>query len=205
MNNLTNFNKENQNVERKENKDMNNNNVENANNGQRGIKFVTDKVFLHHPHLCRPYAYKDSIPPRYSVAVVIPKEETDKINKLNSAIAEATALGVKKFGNAISNPTSPHLPIRDGDDGTTGDLAYVNSFYFTVSSQIRPGIVNKKCENEFHDNDYYELRYARVSINLIPYKMDGRLGISFRLNHIQVFPERFDASQNMSSPQEDFA
>ena len=174
-------------------------------NHNRGIKFVTDKVILHRPHLCHPFSYSESIPPKYSISVIIPKDDAENIDNLNTVIEKATELGVKKFGESVSNPSSPRLPIKDGDDGTTGDIAYINSFYFTVSSPIKPGIVDKNRENIFKDNAYFELRYARVSMNLIPYNMNGQLGISFRLNHIQIFPEKFDISQNMSSPQDDFS
>ncbi len=177
----------------------------NTDSPQRAIKFITDTVILHHTHLNKAYAFKESMPKKYSTAVILHKEDTDGVNKLNTAIEEAVKLGIERFGDKIKNPQNPYLPIRDGDDGTTGDIAYTDSFYFTVTTPIRPRIVNKKCQDEWHDEDYYELRYARVSINLIPYNMDGKLGISFRLNHIQIFPERFDASQNMSTPQEDFA
>lgn len=172
---------------------------------QRGIKFITDKVILHHTHLTRAFSFKETIPPKYSTVVIMHKEDTDGINNLNTVIEEAVKLGIERFGDKIQNPQNPLLPIRDGDDGTTGDIAYENSFYFNTSTPIRPRIVNKKCVDEAHDESYYEYRYARVSMNLIPYAMDGRLGISFRLNHVQIFPERFDVSQNMSSPIEDFS
>lgn len=137
--------------------------------------------------------------------VIMHKEDADGINNFNTVIEEAVKLGIERFGDKIQNPQNPLLPIRDGDDGTTGDIAYENSFYFNTSTPIRPRIVNKKCVDEAHDESYYEYRYARISMNLIPYAMDGKLGISFRLNHVQIFPERFDVSQNMSSPIEDFS
>lgn len=194
---------------RKENNNMKTATTEKKNTSidtsQRGIKFVTDKVVLHHTHLTRAYSFKESMPLKYSTSVIIHKEDTDSIDKLNAAIEEATKLGIERFGDKIQNPQNPYLPIRDGDDGTTGDIAYTNSFYFNTSTPIRPRIVNKKCVDETHDESYYEYRYARVSMNLIPYVMNDRLGISFRLNHVQIFLEKFDASQNISSPLEDFS
>lgn len=170
--------------------------------------FVTGKVILHYPHLQQPYSYKENIPPRYSVTVIIPKDGTENINtimELKSNIATVAKIGAEKFGDLLDSPNLSKSPLNNGNSLVITDLAYKNSVYFTAYSKIKPNIVNDKLEYVEHDNNYYELRYARVSINIVPYQMKGKLGISLQLENIQVFPETFDVSKNKTDLIADFS
>ena len=52
---------------------------------------------------------------KYSVSVLIPKDDTATIHKINQAIDTAIEEGVGRFGGKKPNKAALKLPLRDGE------------------------------------------------------------------------------------------
>ena len=52
---------------------------------------------------------------KYSVSVLVPKDDTETINAINAAIDAAIEEGIAKFGGKKPNKAAIKLPLRDGD------------------------------------------------------------------------------------------
>ena len=84
-------------------------------------------------HLAEPHAIGDS-EPAYSMAVAIPKTETEWLKKLDEEIKE---VALAKFGKI---PPKLKLTLRDGDE--EGRPEFVGCIVFNTKSKTRPGIVD---------------------------------------------------------------
>lgn len=54
---------------------------------------------------------------KYSVSVLIPKDDTETVNVINAAIDAAIEEGISKFGGKKPNKAAIKLYLRDGDVG----------------------------------------------------------------------------------------
>lgn len=54
-------------------------------------------------------------PERYSVSVLIPKDDKETIKAINDAVDAAIEEGIAKFGGKKPNKAAIKLPLRDGD------------------------------------------------------------------------------------------
>lgn len=54
--------------------------------------------------------------PKYSVSLIIPKEDKKTIVDINAAIDAAIKEGIGKSGGKAPNKATIKLPLRDGDD-----------------------------------------------------------------------------------------
>ena len=52
---------------------------------------------------------------KYSVSVLIPKDDVATVNAINAAVDAAIEEGISKFGGKKPNKAAIKLPLRDGD------------------------------------------------------------------------------------------
>ena len=76
------------------------------------VKVVTGKVRLSYANVWEPKAQSEGQKPKYSVSIIIPKDDKDTIKKINDAIAKAVEEGVAKFGGKKPNIKSPRPIAR---------------------------------------------------------------------------------------------
>ena len=93
------------------------------------VKVVTGKVRLSYANVWEPKAQSEGQKPKYSVSIIIPKEDKDTLEKINDAIAKAVEEGVAKFGGKKPNIKAIKTPLRDGDIEREDDEAYANAFF----------------------------------------------------------------------------
>ena len=155
-------------------------------------RVVTGKVRLMFPNLFRPKALREGQDPKYSVMLVIPKSDTETMNKLWAAEKEAEKAGIAtKWGG--KKPTRGYSPsiIKDADeDGTAEDYPdRKGTYYMTVSANTRqapPGVVDRQLQPILDESQVYSGAYARVSVTAFPYDQQGNRGVSFGLNNVQM-------------------
>jgi hypothetical protein len=83
--------------------------------------------------------------PKYSISLIIPKDDKETIDKVNAAILAAYKEGEAKLkGNGRSVPplTAIKNPLRDGDVERPDDPAYANAYFINANSATPPGIVD---------------------------------------------------------------
>ena len=126
--------------------------------------------------------------PKYSVSLIIPKDDTVTVNKIKAAIQAAYEEGQSKLkGNAKSVPPLSAIknPLRDGDLERPDDPAYQNAYFINANSDTAPGVVDKNLNPIIDRSEIYSGVYGRASINLYAFNSNGNKGVACGLNNIQ--------------------
>jgi len=148
-------------------------------------KVVTGVVRLSYANVWEPKAVNEGATPKYSVSLIIPKDDKETIDKINAAIDAAIEEGIGKFGGKKPNKAAIKLPLRDGDVEREEDEAYANSYFVNANSITAPQIVDTKVQPIFERGEVYSGVYARVSINFYAFNSNGNKGVACGLGNIQ--------------------
>lgn len=167
-------------------------------------KVVTNDVILKYAHLFEAWSSNNNTYKRFSVMTLIPKEDTETLNKIYNAIEIAKTYAKEKYGNKISDMSLIQLPLHDGDNADKTELVYRNNYYMTASSDYKPGVINEQKLPLSRDEQIPENSYGRVSMYFEPYIYNGRVGIKCCLINVKVLKKQFSASKWLSTPDEDF-
>lgn len=71
---------------------------------------------------------------KYSVSVLIPKDDKETINAIHAAVDAAIEEGIAKFGGKKPNKAAIKLPLRDGDV-ERDDEAYKGHYFINANSK----------------------------------------------------------------------
>ncbi len=126
--------------------------------------------------------------PKYSVSLIIPKSDTETIEKIQAAIQAAYEEGQGKLkGNGKSVPALSVLktPLRDGDAERPDDEAYADAYFINANSATAPGIVDAERQPVIDRSEVYSGVYGRASINFYAFNSNGNKGIACGLNNLQ--------------------
>lgn len=126
--------------------------------------------------------------PKYSVSLIIPKDDTKTVEKIQAAIKAAYEEGQSKLkGNGKSVPALSVIktPLRDGDAERPDDEAYKNSYFINANSATAPGIVDADRNPILERSEVYSGVYGRASISLYAFNCNGNRGIACGLNNLQ--------------------
>ena len=98
---------------------------------------------------------------KYSVSVLIPKDDTETINAINAAIDAAIEEGIAKFGGKKPNKAAIKLPLRDGDV-ERDDEAYKGHYFINANSKTAPQIVDRAVKPILDRNEVYSAQFLRI-------------------------------------------
>ncbi len=168
----------------------------------KNIKVVTNKVRLSYVNVWEPKTINGSVP-KYSVSIIIPKDDVETIEAVEKAVDEAIEEGISKFGGENPNKNDIKLPLRDGDL-ERDDEAYANSYYINANSITPPQIVDKNVKPIVDKGEIYSGVYGRVSINFYAFNSNGNRGVACGLGNIQKL-EDGKMLGNRSSAEDDFS
>ena len=121
---------------------------------------------------------------KYSVSVLIPKDDKETIAAINKAIDAAIEEGVAKFGGKKPNKAAIKLPMRDGDV-ERDDEAYKGHYFINANSNTPPQIVDRTVKPILDRSEVYSGCYARVSLNFYAFNSNGNRGVACGLGNIQ--------------------
>lgn len=145
--------------------------------------------------------------PKYSVSLIIPKDDAVTVNKVKAAIQAAYEEGqVKLKGNGRSVPSLNALktPLRDGDMERPDDPTYANCYFINTNFAAAPGIVDADCNPILERSEVYSGVYGRASINFYAFNSNGNKGIACGLNNLQKIQDG-EPLGSMSRAEDDFA
>ena len=142
-------------------------------------------------------------PERYSVSVLIPKDDKETVKAINDAIDAAIEEGIAKFGGKKPNKAAIKLPLRDGDTERE-DEAYAGHWFINANSKTAPQIVDKAVKPILDRDEVYSGCYARVSLNFYAFNSNGNKGIACGLNNLQKIRDG-EPLGGKSSAESDFA
>ena len=123
-------------------------------------------------------------PEKYSVSVLIPKDDEATVKAINDAIDAAIEEGLAKFGGKKPNKATIKLPLRDGDTERE-DEAYKGHWFVNANSTTPPQIVDKAVKPILDRGEVYSGCYARVSLNFYAFNSNGNKGVACGLGNIQ--------------------
>ena len=127
-------------------------------------------------------------PEKFSVSLIIPKDDTATVNKIKAAIQAAYDEGESKLkGNGRTVPALKAIktPLRDGDLERPDDAAYANSYFINANSSTAPGIVDADRQPILERSEVYSGVYGRASVNFYAFNTNGNKGIAVGLNNLQ--------------------
>ncbi len=145
--------------------------------------------------------------PKFSVSLIIPKDDTTTVNKMKAAIQSAYEEGQSKLkGNGKTVPALSILktPLRDGDLERLDDEAYANSYFVNANSASAPGIVDADRQPIIDRSEVYSGVYGRASINFYAFNSNGNKGIACGLNNLQKMKDG-EPLGGKSRAEDDFA
>ena len=133
---------------------------------------------------------------KYSVMILVPKDDVETLNAINACIKDAYDLGADVLkGNAKVVPSfgSIHLPLRDGDEERPGDPVYEGMFFFNATSKYMPDVWSTEKDPftggliriDEGSEDLYSGCYCRCSINCYAYNTKGGKGIAVSIRALQ--------------------
>lgn len=127
--------------------------------------------------------------PKFSVSLIIPKDDTKTIARINAAIEAAYHEGEAKLkgsGRTVPQLSAIKNPLRDGDIERPDDPAYKDSYFINANSATAPGIVDADLNPVLTRSDVYSGVYGRASITLYAFNNNGNRGIACGLNNLQL-------------------
>jgi len=151
-------------------------------------KVVTGKVRLSYANIFEPKSINGS-EPKYSVSLIIPKDDTQMVETIKKAIENAKERDKGKWNGKV--PANLKTPLRDGDEERPDDEAYANSYFLNANSTKAPAVVGTEKDKstgraiQLGEEDVYSGCYARVSINFYGYNAAGNKGVACGLGNIQ--------------------
>lgn len=166
-------------------------------------KVITGKALLSYEHLLIPQAGIGGGEPKYSVSLVIPKNDKKTIEKIEKAVQEAIKEGVTRFGAKFGKGANFRTPLRDGDLDKPDDPSYKDSYFLNVNSKTKPGIVDRDLNPILDPTEIYSGCFGRASIVAFPYSVNGSTGVSFALHNVQKL-EDGEPLGGKARPEDDF-
>lgn len=122
---------------------------------------------------------------KYSVSLLIPKEDKATLAKIHKAIEAAKeAAKSKKWNGKI--PPNLKLPIHDGDIDRPDDENYAGHFFFNATSKDAPQIVDRKVQPIIDTMECGSGDYCNVSVNFYGFAASGNKGVAAGLQNIQL-------------------
>ena len=144
--------------------------------------------------------------PKYSVSLIIPKSDTETLQKIRKAIRAAYDEGKSKLqGTGKSVPALEDLktPLRDSDRERPGDEAYKDAYFLNASSKSKPGLVGRDCRPLLDTSEWYSGIFGKASINFFAFNTNGNRGIACGLNNLQKLKDGAPLGGH-SRPEDDF-
>ena len=145
--------------------------------------------------------------PKFSISLIIPKSDTETVEKIRAAIKAAYEEGtVKLRGNGKTVPALDMIknPLRDGDRERPDDEAYKVCWFINANSATAPGIVDADRQPIIERSEVYSGVYGRASINFYAFNSNGNKGIAGGLNNLQKIPDG-EPLGGKSRAEDDFA
>lgn len=149
---------------------------------RKGTLVVTGIVRASYANIWEPKSINGG-DPKYSISLIIPKDDESTIKAINEAVEEAKQNGKEKWGGKV--PANLKMPLRDGDDERDDDPAYENSYFINANSKNAPEIVDGYKNKITDETAVYSGCYIRVSVNFYPFNESGNKGIAAGLGNIQ--------------------
>ena len=167
-------------------------------------KVVTGKVRFSYVNIFKSRQFSEGQDAKFSICLLIPKEDKATIKKIKAAIDEAIQDGISsKWGG--KKPANLKLPLRDGDAERAEEAPeYEGMFFLNANSTQKPGIVDKDLNEILDPDEVYSGCWGRASINFYAFNTNGNKGVGAGLNNIQKLKDGERLGSARASAESDF-
>jgi hypothetical protein len=165
-------------------------------------KVITGIVRLSYANVWEPKSINGG-PEKFSVSLIIPKDDTKTLDEINAAVDAAIDEGKGKFGGKAPAKSALKLPLRDGDTDRPDDEAYQNAYFVNANSNTAPQIVDRQVNPILERSEVYSGVYAHVSVNFYAFNSNGNRGVACGLGNIQKIRDG-EPLGGKSSAEDDF-
>ena len=163
-------------------------------------KVITGKVRFSYVNIFKSRAFQAGQDAKFSICLLIPKEDKATIKKIKAAIEEAIQEGISaKWGG--KKPANLKLPLRDGADEAE---EYVGMYFLNANSNQKPGIVDKDLNEILDPDEVYSGCWGRASLNFYAFNSNGNKGVGVGLNNIQKLKDDERLGGARASAEDDF-
>ena len=181
-----------------------------------GTKVITGpKTRFSFVHLFEPYAQKKGEEAKYSVMLLIPKDDLSTLACIEEAIKEAYEQGRDTLANknspapAFGSPVLK-MPMHDGDEEQPGEEVYAGMMYVNARSKPKEGMphpgICDAAKNDIEDPmEFYSGCYGRASICFYAFNGSGNRGIACAINNVQKLKDGPHLGGGRRTAQQDFA
>lgn len=148
-------------------------------------KVITGTVRLSYVNVFKPKAINEGQDPKYSVCLLIPKEDKATLKKIRDTIeAEKKAGAAEKWKGKV--PANLKTPLRDGDAERADEHPEYEGMYFiNANSAKKPVILDEFKEEILDPTELYSGCWGRANVNFYSFDVNGNRGIAVGLNAIQ--------------------
>jgi hypothetical protein len=156
----------------------------------------------------KPRTFEEGKPPKFSIVLIWPKEDVEKLRPVMKAIVECAK---EKFGDKAAEMLKGGKlknPLRDGDEERADDPDFKGCYFMTASAQAdrQPGVVDKMVQPVFEESEAYSGCTFRASVALFAFERAGNKGVAVGLNNLQVLKKgpRLDGRKNAEADFSEF-
>ena len=167
----------------------------------------TGVVRASYAHVDKPVAAVAGGEEKYSLAILIDKEDKETLDVIEKGIDNAIKLGKDKFGGKVPNKKALKLPLRDGMERDADE--YQDCMFINTNNKTQPKVVDA----DRHSADpsiIYSGCYVRVTIQFYCYNVSGSKGVAASLGNIQFVEDgeplggaRFTAADDFGEAEDD--
>jgi hypothetical protein len=183
---------------------------ENDNTVKRSeVKMITPLCRFSYVHVHEP-AEAPSGDLKYSICILVPKEDKAGMKRLHEAVQMAVQKGVEKGTFPKTAVANLRLPFRDGDEehesGARGP-EFKGFFFFNASSKNQPGVVGPDAQPMMDPMEFYSGCWGHADVNFFPYNQKGNKGVGAGLNNVMKKrdDERLDGRMKAEDAFADYA
>ena len=150
-------------------------------------KIVTGLVRFSYCDVFQPRAVNEGDEPKYSICVLINKNDKETVEKIKAAVNAAIGSNTSTLAgkNGQVNRATLKLPLRDGDTDRPDDPAFEGMYFLNATTKRKPAVVDIDRNPILDPGEFYSGCYGRISLNFYAYNFQGTKGIAVGLNAIQ--------------------
>lgn len=170
-------------------------------------KVITGRVRFSYVYVTKPRANKQGVE-KYSVVVLLPKSDKATFAKLKAAEMVAAKAKFPGKPDAFYAAMMKNTTIHDGDavrpaSGDAFGPECAGHWVFNAATNNRPGCVDENLQSIIEE-PIKSGDYGRASLRAYGYDNEGKKGVTFGLNNLQLL-ERGESLSGQSSAEDDFA
>lgn len=150
-------------------------------------KYVSGRVILQYSNFKEPFSFNEGDIPKYSVTILIPKENKDEIENFKNIIKKHWNEGKIKGGTSPFKDGTTLIKEKLEEDEKVLDEKYNDFYVFKSTSKFKVKVVTSNPKIKFTGEEE-DLRgyWCRLSLDFYAYKLADKKGVTSFLKAVQV-------------------